>query len=256
MTDAEIRAEDDRLITGDVARAVEERELIAYYQPVMELQSNKVVAAEALVRWTMPDSTVVPAALFVPSLERTDTITGLDWYMAEEVCTFLEEAAGTPACVPTSLNFSVRHAQDPDFATKLIETAKWHNVEPRLVRAEYQAASLLACDPAMDALFASIVAHGFTGTVDNFNDGPDHLEALADKGVTVVKVASACWRNATDAELKDLLGVVDRRGLTISCEGVEQASEARRLRAIGFRYAQGYHFAVPQNRTSFEAFCA
>lgn len=256
MTDAEIRAEDDRLITVDVARAVEERELVAYYQPVVELQSGKVVAAEALVRWTMPDSTIVPAALFVPSLERTDTIGGLDWYMAEEVCTFLEEAAGTPACVPTSLNFSVRHAQDPDFATKLIETAKWHNVDPSLVRAEFSAAALLACDPAVDALFASIVAHGFVGTVDNFNHSGSDLEALADKGAKVVKVSNVCWRNATNDELKELLEIAAERGLIISCEGVEQSSEATKLHVVGFRYAQGYRFALPQDRAAFEAFCA
>jgi len=82
--------EDDRLITADVARAIEEGELVAYLQPMIELSTGDVAGSEALVRWTMKDGTIVPAALFVPSLERTDTITGLDWCMAEEVCSFLE----------------------------------------------------------------------------------------------------------------------------------------------------------------------
>jgi sensor c-di-GMP phosphodiesterase-like protein len=59
MDAEEIRSEDDRLIVNDVARAVEERELIAYYQPLVDLESMEVVGAESLVRWTMPDGTVV-----------------------------------------------------------------------------------------------------------------------------------------------------------------------------------------------------
>lgn len=255
MTGAEIRWEDDQLITMDVARAIDERELIAYYQPVVNLQTTEVVAAEALVRWTMPDGTIVPAGLFVPSLEHTNTICGLDWCMAEQVCTFLKEAAGTPACVPTSLNFSVRHTQDSEFSEKLIATARWHGVDPHLVRVEYSAAALLEGNAYLDALFASTVAHGFVGTVDGFSQGVLELAALADKGVRVVKVAGACWRETSIAELKDLVREATERGMVVSAEGVEDAAELDKLHAAGFVFAQGFHFAKPMDRATFEAFC-
>ena len=137
MTEEEIQFEDDKLITEDVARAVEEQELVAYYQPVIDLKTGSVASLEALVRWTMSDGTVVPAALFVPSLDRTDTIFGLDWFMAEDVCTFLDQTArGTRVFVPTSLNISSRHAVDEHFASKYASTIGWHNIGKDMLRVE------------------------------------------------------------------------------------------------------------------------
>lgn len=256
MRDDQIRQEDDRLIIGDVARAVEERELTAYYQPVIELATGRVAAAEALVRWTMPDGTVVPAGLFVPSLERTDTILGLDWFMAEEVSAFLAKAKGTPAAVPCSLNFSVRHAADPDFADKLIATTSWHGIDPVMVRAEFGADKLLAADHALDHLLSSVLAHGFTGTVDGFSQGLSGLIELADKGVSVVKVASSYWRHAPIGELTEVVEAAHERNMVISAEGTEDERELEVLAAAGFRFAQGYYFAHPMDRAAFEAFCA
>ena len=84
MDQEEIQHLDDELIMNDVARAVEERELVAYYQPVYDLRGGSLVEVEALVRWTLPDGTLIPAALFVPSLDRMGVTAGLDWFMAEE----------------------------------------------------------------------------------------------------------------------------------------------------------------------------
>ena len=143
MDEKQIQYEDDVLITNDVARAIEEGELVAYFHPMMDIASNSVVAAEALVRWTLADGTIVPAGLFVPSLERTHTIEGLDWVMAELVSTYLENTGGDMGCVPISLNLSDQHATDDDFAERLLSTLEWHGVDAVMVRAEVSAEKLL-----------------------------------------------------------------------------------------------------------------
>ena len=255
MTEDEIRTEDDLLITADVARAIEEQELIAYLQPMVELSSGRVAAAEALVRWTMPDGTVVPAGLFVPSLERTGTVTGLDWCMAEEVCSFLEEVQGTSACVPISLNFSLQHVDDPSFATRLFETAKWHGVDAPMIRAEFGAARLLEDNEQVNDLVSSIVSQGFIGTVDSFCQGVEDIKTLADKCVFVIKVTSACWRPSSHEELCALVEAARECDLILCAEGVEEKAEADRLREAGFPYAQGYYFARPMDMGAFREFC-
>lgn len=255
MTQEEIIAEDDRLITVDVARAVDERELIAYYQPVVNIATRAVVSAEALVRWTMPDSTVVPAALFVPSLERTNTICGLDWYMIEEICTFLEGATESPAHVPVAINLSPRHADDSDFVKKFAASTEWHAVTHDFVRLEFRQADLIGND-ALTTLASNAMKEGFMVSVDNFAGTIDELLALDKLGIRIVKVARSLWFDAAPEALAELVGCAKQAGITLSAEGVEEEGDLDRLTAAGIEFGQGYFFAKPADDASFKEFCA
>ena len=256
MDEKQIQYEDDMLIANDVARAIEEDELVAYFHPMMDIESNSVVAAEALVRWTLDDGTVVPACLFVPSLERTHIIEGLDWVMAELVSSFLESTQGGLGCVPMSLNLSEQHAHDENFARKLLSTLEWHGVDSVMVRAEFSAEKLLRAKDDLKDLFRSLVANDFIGTVDDFMSGPSELKDLHDLGVTVVKVTNRCWRGVSEDELKRLVDTAASLDMIICPEGVEEAHEVEVLRQAGFYFAQGFYYAKPMSPKDFTDFCA
>jgi EAL domain-containing protein (putative c-di-GMP-specific phosphodiesterase class I) len=256
MDEKQIQYEDDVLITNDVARAIEEGELVAYFHPMMDIESNSVVAAEALVRWTLKDGTIVPAGLFVPSLERTHTIEGLDWVMAELVSSFLEATGGGMGCVPISLNLSDQHATDDDFAERLLSTLEWHGVDSVMVRAEFNAENLLSAEENLKTIFRTLVEHGFIGTVDEFLSGPRELKELHDLGVTVVKITNRCWRGKSEEELRKLVEAAASLDMIICPEGVEEAHEVEVLRQAGFSLAQGFYFAKPMSEKDFLAYCA
>lgn len=246
MNAAEIQHEDDLLITQDVARAVEEQELVAYYQPVVSLEDSSLASLEALVRWTMPDGTIVPAALFVPSLDRTDTIFGLDWFMAEDVCAFLQQKAkGTSAFVPTCLNISGRHASDPHFAQKLSATVGWHELSKDMLRIELSEALLTSGDSALTDLVTSLVDAGFTVTADNFASNAAGLAALDALGIKQVKVSASLWKTCDKDALAALMQEAAARGISLCAEGIENEDELEAARAAGFAYAQGYHLGAP-----------
>lgn len=253
MDHDEIQAEDDRLITIDVARAIDEQELLAYYQPILNIEERGVDSAEALVRWTMARNRVVPAALFVPSLERTDAICGLDWFMAEQACALLESVSEPAARLPISLNFSTQHAGDADFAQKLVDTAAWHGIDPSLIRLELPAAALLAADDALRALVAGAQAAGFSVVADNFSADVASLDLIAELGVRMVKLARAYWHQVGRGTLVLLIRRAARLGLDVVVEGVESNAEARSLRAAGVTHAQGYLFAAPMDDADFKA---
>lgn len=256
MDAEEIRSEDDRLIVNDVARAVEERELIAYYQPLVDLESMEVVGAESLVRWTMPDGTVVPAGLFVPSLDRTGTIFGLDWFMAEDVCAFLSSVVGTPAFVPISLNFSARHASHHDFAKSLLATIGWHEgVTPDCVRVELSEGIVLKGDPEVDALVDDVLASGVAVVADKCELGVEGLDRLARRGIGFAKISRAWWAEHSDEELAQLVREAAAKGIRISAEGVELAEEAQRLKDAGFTCAQGFGLGRPEDGAAFIRTC-
>lgn len=247
MDHDEIQAEDDRLITIDVARAIDERELLAYYQPIINIETRETDSAEALVRWSMGRNKIIPAALFVPSLERTEAIRGLDWFMAEEVCTLLESMDDPAARLPISLNFSSQHATDPDFARKLVDTLAWHGIDPALIRIELNAADLLAGDNALRTLATQSIARGFSVVADRFSADYTDLRVLADLKVSMVKLARDYWHKIGRGTLIVLIRSAAALGLDLAIEGVESNAEMRSLRAAGIRYAQGHLFAEPMS---------
>jgi EAL domain-containing protein (putative c-di-GMP-specific phosphodiesterase class I) len=246
VNEDEIQMEDDQLIINDVARAVEEHEFVPYVQPTYELASGKIVAAESFVRWTLPeDGTVVAAALFVPSLERTNTICGLDWYMVNELCAFLGDGANESARAPIALNFSRQHADDPDFAKNLSATADWLNVAHDLMCVEISERSVLEDKRLAEELVPSVVGAGFPVIVDNFSGDADALRSLGALGVGRVKVSASKWRDGEPAGLAELVGAAADASITLVAEGIESDGEASALIEAGIAFGQGFGLAKP-----------
>lgn len=255
MTDEEIRAEDDLLITNDVARAVEENEFVPYVQPLYNMAHNKVVGAEALVRWTLSDDgTVIPAALFVPSLEHTHTICGLDWFMIDEITKFLGDSADTPACVPIALNISRQHSEDPDFAKRLAATADWHKVPHGFVCVELSEATLLDGDEDVRRLATTSLAEGFVVSVDNLEKGVSGLRTLAKWGIRNAKVSAMLWRQRPK-ELPAVVSAARELGIELCAERVERPEEVQMLIEAGVPAGMGYRFAQPMGLGAFAKLC-
>lgn len=245
MTAEEIQWEDDLLITNDVARAIEEQELVAYYQPVMDTKTRRVVSVEALVRWNMPDGTVVPAGLFVPSLARTDTIVGLDWFMAEDTCTFFSGIAETQAFVPFSLNFSTRHALDPDFAHKLAATIRWHNIPGEIVSAEIDTDIVL--DGEAEDLISSVRDEGIGVIADNVQSADLDFTELRKRRIALAKLSRVCWVDMDANALAKFVHDARWMGVTLCATGVETEEEFATLKAGGITQVQGYLLGAPMS---------
>ena len=254
MDAEQIQFEDDQLIVADVARAVEERELTAYYQPILEVAERRVVGAEALVRYVMFDGTIIPAGLFVPSLDRTDTIIGLDWFMAEEACTFIQNSHHGGDDVALSLNFSMRHATTSNFAQNLMATLEWHEVTPGQVRIEFDGVALMAADDNVRAFVESVVGAGFAVVADNCAADKEGLSVLQEMGVNRVKLGRKFWSAQDDAEIAEFVKEIALRGMVVCAGGIESAEEEARLRSVGVTRMQGFYFAEPMDGDALEAY--
>lgn len=250
----EIQAMDDQLIIEDVARAVEENEFVPFVQPVFELATNKVIATETLVRWTLPeDGTVVPAGAFVPSLERTHTICGLDWCMAEAMCEFLGTTECDAAKVSAGLNISFQHVEDKNFAQRLAATADWHKVAHELVGIELSAEAIQQDERVTGNLIPSLLDAGFIVMVDNFDAGVEELRAVANMGIRVVKLAASVWRDGPAEQVRRIVDVAKELELTLAAENVENGEERAAVEEAGIPVAQGYGLAHPMSLEDFVA---
>lgn len=256
MDAAEIQHEDDLLIINDVARAVEEHEFVPYVQPCykFELNGRRIIAAETLVRWTLPeDGTVVPAGAFVPSLERTNTICGLDWFMADEMCSFFADAKGTAAMLPFALNISSQHAADAEFTKKLAATADWRGIEHRFVSIELSQKLIAEDDRVREKLVPDMVQAGFGVIADNFHADAEALRQLKELGITNVKVSAKLWRDGAKEDVEKVVALAKELNLPLVAESVENDEELASVIEAGFGYAQGYGLAYPMSLEDFVA---
>ena len=253
----EIQHEDDLLIIDDVARAIEENEFEPYVQPCFDLVARRPMLAETLARWTFPeDGTLIPAAAFIPALERTNTICGLDWFIIDSMCAYLSEQLKTLMVPPVALNISSQHVSDENFVKRLSATVDWRGVDPVFVSVEF-GHDLIARDERLaNALIPSLLEAGFSVVADKFNAGPEALVPLMRMGVVTIKVSAALWRDRSIKEVRALARAADMLGVALIAEGVETADELKMLRHEGFLFAQGYYLARPMNLESYVKLCS
>ncbi len=257
MDAIEIQHEDDLLILGDVARAIEENEFEPYVQPCFDLVARRPMLGETLARWTFPeDGTVIPAAAFIPALERTNTVCGLDWYIIDSMCEYLGEQLKTLMVPPVALNISNQHVDDANFVKRLSATTEWRGVDPIFVSVEF-GQDLLARDERLaKTLIPSLISAGFSVVADKFNATPEALVPLMHMGIVTVKVSPVLWRDSPVVNRRALTRAADELGIALIAESVETADEIKMLRREGFLFAQGYYLARPMNLEDYAKLCS
>lgn len=136
-------------------KALADHEFTVYYQPKVEVNSNKIIGAEALVRW-FRHGRLVPPGDFVPTLEKEGKICGLDYYVLEEVCIMLkkwQDSGRTLVCISSS--FSRKHLDDPDFAKKVLAIVDKYGIEHKYIEIELPRARSSATTELCPALWTS-----------------------------------------------------------------------------------------------------
>lgn len=257
MDAIQIQHEDDLLIIDDVARAIEENEFEPYVQPCFDLVAKRPMLAETLARWTFPeDGTLIPADSFIPALERTHTVCGLDWFIIDSMCAYLGEQLKTILVPPVALNISSQHVDDPNFTQRLSATTEWRGVDPVFVSVEFSHNIIQKDDRLTDSLIPSLLSAGFSVVADKFNAGPEALFPLMRKGIVTIKVSETLWRDSPIKDLRALTREADRLGVALIAERVETDDELRMLRHEGFLFAQGFHLAYPMGLEEYTKLCS
>ncbi len=257
MDAIEIQHEDDLLIIDDVARAIEEGEFEPYVQPCFDLVAMRPMVAETLARWTFPeDGTLIPAAYFIPALERTNTVCGLDWYIIDSMCAYLSEQLKTLVVPPVALNISNQHVTDPNFTKRLSATVEWRGVDPVFVSVEFGQELIAKDERLSETLIPSLLNAGFSVIADKFNAGPEALVPLMRMGIATIKVSSELWRDSSIGDLRALTREADKLGVALIAERVETAEELKMLKHEGFLFAQGFHLAYPMPLEEYVELCS
>jgi diguanylate cyclase (GGDEF)-like protein/PAS domain S-box-containing protein len=243
----------DRLeLDIDLRNAVDEGQLRLVYQPVIELESNKVVGFEALLRWDHPTRGVIEPLVFIPIAESNGTIVAIGQWVLEQACaTAARWQHLYPAAQLTmSVNVSGRQIGTPGIVTHVAEALEHSGLEPDALILEITE-SVLVHDPNSAALrLQQLRALGVRLAIDDFGTGYSSLAYLRQFPIDVLKIDKSFIDGITDrsqvpAIVRGLLDLAKTLRLKSVAEGIELDVQLESLRDEQCEFGQGFLFAKP-----------
>lgn len=249
---------EEKAIENIMEQALEKGEFKVYLQPKFDLiQANRMVGAEALVRWYRGNEIISPGK-FIPLFERNRFIIKLDLYIFEEVCKQQRKWLNQGRDISIiSVNMSRVHLQDKDFVIKLSDICKKYNVSPSYFEIEITESAAFENLEVLCRVFEELKQEGFHISIDDFGSGYSSLNMLKDLPVDVLKIDRAFLSGAeTNNRAQEIVSHVVSLALALEmktiCEGLETKEQVELVKRVGCQMAQGYFFARPMPISDYE----
>ncbi|HWI62698.1 MAG TPA: EAL domain-containing protein [Symbiobacteriaceae bacterium] len=239
-------------LESELRRALERKEFVLHYQPVVDLGSGQVRAMEALVRWQHPVRGLVSPAEFIPLAEETGLILPLgDWILTEacrQARAWQEELGQMPFRV--SVNLSARQIHEPALADTVAAVLRETGIEPAWLQLEITENVLVYDDDAIRKSLRRLKRLGVSLAIDDFGTGYSSLHYLKRLPTNTLKIdqsfISGLGNGPRDTALVEAMVSIARGlSLTLVAEGIETEDQAARLRTMGCPYGQGYLISRP-----------
>lgn len=255
-------------LENSLRQAVARNELFLMYQPILDVQSGRIVATEALVRWNHPDLGLIPPDEFIHIAEETGLIVDMGDWILLEACRMTRawQLAGHPA-LKVAVNFSANQFNLGDAASNVSRILRESGLPADSLELEITERIAMSDVESAIRTLRSLKETGAAIAIDDFGTGFSSLSYLKRFPIDVLKIDKSFVRDLPgdeeDAAITRTICVLGNSlHLTLHAEGVETAAQLDFLRGIGCQRAQGYHIARPmraddvvkflEERTKFE----
>lgn len=231
-------------------QAVEQGGLRLHYQPKICLASQRVLGAEALVRWRDAEMGEVPPAKFIPVAEESGAIVPLGAWVLDEALRQIAEWRSRGIELPVSVNVSAMQFNQSDFVPSVAEALQRHGVPPELLELELTESILIVdIDETLRRLDA-LSRIGVSMSIDDFGTGYSSFAYLKRFPIKRLKIDRSFIidlpGNAEDeAIIRAIVQLGKALDIAVICEGVETEQQSDLLRRHGCDEAQGYYFSPP-----------
>ncbi|MEG1448384.1 MAG: EAL domain-containing protein [Oscillospiraceae bacterium] len=249
---------DEQEITGLMQEALNQGQFTVYFQPKCCLESEKIIGAEALVRWHHPQKGFLSPADFIPLFEKNGFITTLDLYVLEKTCQELRKwiDAGYNV-VPISVNISRVDIYNPQLPEIISDIVNKYNLDTKYLHIEITESAYTENAKQLIDMVTSMKARGFVVEMDDFGSGYSSLNMLSDVPVDTLKLDMRFLRgnnskNKSEDILDFIVNLAERLKLSVIAEGIETQIDLNFLRSIGCEFGQGYYFSKPLPSEDFE----
>lgn len=243
-----------------IRRALKQQQFEVYYQPQIDLDSGRVVGAEALLRWRHPEQGMISPARFIPVAEHSGQIVELGQWVLHQACRQAQAwRAGGLGDVVISVNMSPVQARRGDMERSVDDALQASGLPPALLELELTESLLIDETDQLTAMLTRLRSRGITFAIDDFGTGYSNLAYLKRFEVERLKIDQSFIRRLTvnpdDAAIvQAILQMAAALKLGVIAEGVEDDATLQRLFALGCRQGQGYHWSPAIPAARFEAF--
>ena len=238
-------------LVANIDRAISERWIQVYYQPIVRAVSEKICEEEALARCIDPVEGFLSPAEFIPLLEKAGLIYKLDLCVLDQVLEKMqaEKAAGTPP-VPHSFNLSRSDFEACDIVEEIRRRVDAAGIGRNQISIEITESIIGSDLDFMKEQVARFHELGFPVWMDDFGSGYSALDVLHSIPFDVLKFDMSFMRKLEEGEngriiLTELMKMATALGVDTICEGVETDAHVRFLQEIGCSKLQGYYFGRP-----------
>lgn len=235
-------------LMSEFRNAIENELLDLYYQPKIDIESNEVTGAEALLRWNHPERGYIGACEFIPLAEQTGLIKPLTVWVLHQAVRQCIEWRQYVADFNMSVNLSVQNLHDAELLDEIRELIKKHRLPPRCLTLEITEGDIMADPIRARELLKQFNAMGIVLSIDDFGTGYSSLGYLKQLPVEEIKIDRSFVMEMTEDEndaviVRATIDLAHNLGMWIVAEGVKDKKTWDMLEALNCDIAQGYHIS-------------
>ena len=237
-------------LAGDVRRAIGANELVLFYQPKLDLATNRIVGCEALVRWQHPERGLLSPGLFMPVIESTELIKPLTLHLIDQAMHFSRQLRDIGHHISIAVNLAARNTVDTRLPEQVAEIMHRYDLPFDALELELTESAVLDNPNRAQMVLEEISALGVPISVDDFGTGYASISYLTQLPISVLKIDQSFVGDVTvnpksEAVVSFTVALATSLRLKVVAEGVEDRPTIERLGELGCDQAQGYFIAKP-----------
>lgn len=243
-------------LAGMLRKAIQNNELVLFYQPKVNVKTGILQGAEALLRWQSSEGMIQPAT-FIPIAEETGLIIPIGEWVLREACRQLSEWQKMDIKpITLAVNLSARQFKDPDFLTKIQQIIEESRIDPQFLTLELTESLLINNVEEKINTLKKLKKIGFKLSIDDFGTGYSSFNYLRKLPVDELKIDRSFIMEVSEHEdsraiVSSIAHLAKNLNLTTVAEGIERKEELEFLQTVDCNQYQGFYYSRPVPASEF-----
>jgi diguanylate cyclase (GGDEF)-like protein/PAS domain S-box-containing protein len=241
--------EETLMLENDIHKAMKNDEFIVYYQPQLDVKQNKIIGAEALIRWDHPEKGFIPPSTFIPVAEESGIIIKLEEWIIDKVLSEIKSLSQRLGDFPLdhiAINICTVHFLQPHFVEKLMLQLHEHRVKPEWIELEITESGIMRNIDDAAKKIKELKSFGFTFSIDDFGTGYSSLSYLKELPVDMIKIDQSFIMHMLESKgdatiVEAVIGIGQKFNFKVLAEGVEDKATLEALKKMNCDIYQGYY---------------
>jgi EAL domain-containing protein (putative c-di-GMP-specific phosphodiesterase class I) len=238
------------MLEGALRHAIEKDQFELYVQPIYDLNTNKIVKAEALLRWHISDEETISPDIFIPIAEESGQIVAIGRWVISNVCKLLSQLSSQNLSVTLSLNLSPRQIADRHLFDFISNAVSKNKVSPDLLELEITEGVLVDNHDKARKLLQELREMGVTVAIDDFGTGYSSLSYLKYLPIDSLKIDQSFvidldFNTDDQAIVLAVIAMAKSLKLDVVAEGIETEEQKLFLQEHECLVGQGFLLSRP-----------